>query len=102
MPGHDLFPICFSEVRVIQHVQTEVTSLWAKVYTVSCFIQRNRFPVRTLGPEPLRMKDILDEGGDFYNLHKLVFHDLDPEMWRDEHAIKRGVEVAMRMHLNIL
>ena len=26
------------------------------------------------------MKDILDEGGDFYNLHKLVFHDLDPEM----------------------
>lgn len=28
----------------------------------------------------VRMKDILDEGGDFYNLHKLVFHDLDPEM----------------------
>ena len=26
------------------------------------------------------MKDVLDEGGDFYNLHKLVFHDLDPEM----------------------
>ena len=29
---------------------------------------------------PQRMKDILDEGGDFYNLHKLVFGDLIPDM----------------------
>eukprot|EP00913_Durusdinium_trenchii_P021485 g20192.t1 len=34
----------------------------------------------TTGDELRMMKDILDEGGDFYNLHKLVFHDLDPEM----------------------
>ena len=43
-----------------------------------------------------RMKDILDEGGDFYNLHKLVFHDLDPEMYSKalNHIQKEGRQLA--------
>ncbi|CAE7906427.1 unnamed protein product [Symbiodinium microadriaticum] len=41
------------------------------------------------------MKDVLDEGGDFYNLHKLVFHDLDPEYERAlRHIQKEGRRMA--------
>eukprot|EP00439_Symbiodinium_sp_Y106_P070439 s571_g12.t1 len=42
-----------------------------------------------------RMKDVLDEGGDFYNLHKLVFHDLDPEMY--ERALRHIQKEGRRM-----
>ncbi|CAE7295668.1 unnamed protein product, partial [Symbiodinium sp. KB8] len=41
------------------------------------------------------MKDVLDEGGDFYNLHKLVFHDLDPEMY--ERALRHIQKEGRRM-----
>lgn len=50
----------------------------------------------TTGDELRMMKDILDEGGDFYNLHKLVFHDLDPEMYSRalNHIQKEGRHLA--------
>ncbi|CAL1130190.1 unnamed protein product [Cladocopium goreaui] len=50
----------------------------------------------TTGDELRMMKDILDEGGDFYNLHKLVFHDLDPEMYSRalNHIQKEGQHLA--------
>lgn len=50
----------------------------------------------TTGDELRMMKDILDEGGDFYNLHKLVFHDLDPEMYSKalNHIQKEGRHLA--------
>ncbi|CAK9034471.1 unnamed protein product [Durusdinium trenchii] len=50
----------------------------------------------TVGDELRMMKDILDEGGDFYNLHKLVFHDLDPEMYSKalSHIQKEGRHLA--------
>ncbi|CAE7315697.1 unnamed protein product, partial [Symbiodinium sp. CCMP2456] len=49
----------------------------------------------TTGDELRMMKDVLDEGGDFYNLHKLVFHDLDPEMY--ERALRHIQKEGRRM-----
>ncbi|CAJ1373272.1 unnamed protein product [Effrenium voratum] len=50
----------------------------------------------TTGDELRMLKDIIDEGGDFYNLHKLVFHDLAPDMYSRalSHIQREGRQLA--------